>query len=428
MDPNLFDASLTGNVQLLNTLLQEDELVLDRIPLSCFKETPLHIASLRGHLDIVKIIVSKKPILAMSLDSLRRTALHLASAEGHVEIVRELLKVMNPDAWSFHDQDGRTPLHLASMNEQLDVIKVLIEVKPDLGRDLQENGETILHSCISCNRFEAMKLLSQLWSDEELAIQKDGNGNTLLHLAVVQKQIQTVKYLLEKPSIKATGNVVNGHGFTPLDVLDHCPQDLASLHVRSLLMEANFQKPKGDNHHFGPFQRSTKHKGEWMEKQRGILLLAAILVAVISFDSGLHPTGGTFTGSDDGDLGIAVQTKEDRGHLDSFLIQNTIVMVISLVFSLVLLSGIRLQNRFWLWVINVGTLYVVFFITVTFLTEIATMSPDTYVNGPTLLMCLAWMLLCILCAFIHTFFFVIWVIKKLLKARTKTRNTESVVV
>ncbi|CAH1428110.1 unnamed protein product [Lactuca virosa] len=444
MDKNLFEASLTGNVQLLNALLQEDELVLDRIPLSCFNETPLHIAASRGHLNFVKILVHKKPTLALSLDSQRRTALHLASAEGHVEIVRELLNVISPDGWRFQDQDGSTPLHLAVMNEQLEVIKVLIQAKPDLGRELHENGDTILHTCISCNRFEAMKFLSQLWNDEELATQTDRNGNTLLHLAVIQKQIQTVKYLLQKSSIRATGIIVNGHGFTALDVLDHCPQDIRALQIRSLLMEANFQRAKDNSHHFGPFQSTTESKSshtvtnlenkpkgwmsDWLEKQRGILMLAAIVMAATSFNLGLHPRGGTFTGSNDGPLGNAVQTKEEMGHFNSFLIQNTIIMVFSLMISLLFLSGIPLGNRFCLWVLNLATLCIVFLTIVTYLTEIASMSPDTWVNSTTLFMCLAWMSLCLLFGFIHTFFFVIWVIKKLLTARSKTRKNDSIVV
>nr|KAJ0202854.1 hypothetical protein LSAT_V11C500239580 [Lactuca sativa] len=439
MDKNLFEASLTGNVQLLNALLQEDELVLDRIPLSCFNETPLHIAALRGHLDFVKILVHKKPILAMSLDSQRRTALHLASAEGHVEIVRELLNVISPEGWRLQDEYGRTPLHLAAMKEQLEVIKVLIQTNPDLGRELQENGDTILHTCISCNRFEPMKFLSQLWNDEELATQTDCNGNTLLHLAVIQNQIQTVKYLLEKSSIRATGIIVNGHGFTALDVLDHCPQDIGALQIRSLLMEANFQRAKDNSDHFGPFQSTTeskyshtvtnlKNKGDWFEKQRGILMLAAIVMAATSFNLGLHPRGGTFTGSNDGPFGNAVQTKEEMGHFNSFLMQNTIIMVFSLMISLLLLSGIPLGNRFCLWLLNLATLCIVFLTTVTYFTEIASMSPDTWVNPTTLLMCLAWMSLCLLFGFIHTFFFVIWVITKLLTARSKTRRNDSIFV
>ncbi|XP_023750091.1 ankyrin repeat-containing protein At5g02620 [Lactuca sativa] len=448
MNPNLFDASLTGNVQLLNALLQEDELVLDRIPLSCFSETPLHIAALRGHLDFVKILVRKKPKLAMSLDSQRRTALHLASTEGHVEIVCELLNVMSPEGWRFHDQEGRTALQLAVMNEQLEIIKLLIQ--KDVGKELQRNGETILHTCISWNRFEAMKLLSELWNDEELAKLTDCNDNTLLHLAVVHKQIQTVTYLLQKPSVRAAGTIVNGHGFTALDILDHCPQDLGALQIRSLLMEANFLRAKDVSYSLRPFQSSTEsksseavanpeskhklgcmsrvwkwylnHNGDWLEKQRGILILAAILVAGTSFYSGLHPPGGTFINSNDGPLGNAVQTEVVMGNSTTFVIHNTIIMVVSMMIALVFLCGISLRNKFCLWVLNLASACILFYTTLTYLQEIAWMSPDSWVNAPTAYMCFAWILLCFLFAFIHTVFFGIWAIKKLLNARARKRN------
>ncbi|CAH1428119.1 unnamed protein product [Lactuca virosa] len=356
MNPNLFEASLTGNVQLLNELLQEDELVLDRIPLSCFSETPLHIAALRGHLDFVKMLVRKKPLLAMSLDSERRTALYLASAEGHVDIVCELLNVMNSDGWRFHDQEGRTALHLAVMNLQLEIIKLLIQ--KDLSKELQGNGETILHTCISWNRFDAMKLLSELWNDEELAKLTDCNDNTVLHLAVVHKQIQTVTYLLQKQSLRAAGNIVNG--FTALDILDHCPQDLSALQIRSFLIEASFLRSKDVSHSFRPFQRSTESKSSETVANPESTPKGSILVAGTSFYSGLHPPGGTFISSNDGSLGNAVQTEVVMGNSTTFVIHNTIIMVVSMMIALAFLSGISLRNKFCLWVLNLASACILF--------------------------------------------------------------------
>ncbi|KAJ0617130.1 putative ankyrin repeat-containing domain-containing protein [Helianthus annuus] len=143
MDKILFEASLTGNVQVLNELLAQDELILDRVSLTRVSETPLHIAALRGHNDFAKILLRKKPTLAMSLDSSRQTPLHLAAAAGHVEIARELLHVTSAEGCRFCDKDGRTPLYLAAKNEQLEIIKLLIETKPDICKELQDNGDTI---------------------------------------------------------------------------------------------------------------------------------------------------------------------------------------------------------------------------------------------------------------------------------------------
>ncbi|KAJ0606150.1 putative ankyrin repeat-containing domain, PGG domain, ankyrin repeat-containing domain superfamily [Helianthus annuus] len=429
MDKILFEASLTGNVQVLNELLAQDELILDRVSLTRVSETPLHIAALRGHNDFAKILLLKKPTLATSLDSSRQTPLHLAAAAGHVEIARELLHVTSAEGCRFCDKDGRTPLYLAAKNEQLEIIKLLIETKPDLCKELQENGETILHTCIFYNRFEAFKLLCQLWNeDDELAMLKDRNGNTLLHLAAGHKQVQTVKYLLQKSSIRTNKNVVNKHGFTALDVLDHCPRDFDALGIRTLLLEANVQRSK----HVKSFQTdesassqnvmsNNKPNGNWLEKQRGILILATIVVATTSFYSGLHPPGGTFTDSKDGPLGNAVKTEPDVGPFSDFVIQNTIIMVLSLMIFVVLLSGIPLRNKFCLWVLNLATLCIMFFVAVTYLVEIANMSPDTWVNGLTMIMCYAWMLLCLLFAASHTISFITWVVNKLLKARTRTK-------
>ncbi|KAJ0806729.1 putative ankyrin repeat-containing domain-containing protein [Helianthus annuus] len=192
MDKILFEASLTGNVQVLNELLAQDELILDRVSLTRVSETPLHIAALRGHNDFAKILLLKKPTLATSLDSSRQTPLHLAAAAGHVEIARELLHVTSAEGCRFRDKDGRTPLYLAAKNEQLEIIKLLIETKPDICKELQDNGDTILHTCICYNSFEAFKLLCQLWNEDELAMLTDRNGNTLLHLAAVHKQVQVL--------------------------------------------------------------------------------------------------------------------------------------------------------------------------------------------------------------------------------------------
>ncbi|KAF7123172.1 hypothetical protein RHSIM_Rhsim12G0208400 [Rhododendron simsii] len=94
MGRRLKKACLSGSVTPLEALIEEDELILNRVSSlpGFFHETPLHIAAFRGHLDFTKVLLTQKPKLATELDLLRCSPLHLASTEGHFEIVRELLQ------------------------------------------------------------------------------------------------------------------------------------------------------------------------------------------------------------------------------------------------------------------------------------------------------------------------------------------------
>nr|GEU36374.1 ankyrin repeat-containing protein ITN1-like [Tanacetum cinerariifolium] len=153
--------------------------------------------------------------------------------------------------------------------------------------------------------------------------------------------------------------------------------------------------------------------GNWLEKQRGTLMLATIMVAAVSFYSAIQPPGGTFTDYKNGHLGNA----------NSFFIMiNTIIMVISMMILVVLLSGIPLRNKFCLWVLDLATLCIVCLVTVIYLQQIAWTSPDSWVNPTTAIMCFAWISLCLLVALIHTIFFITWVVRKLTKSRRMTRN------
>ncbi|KAM5562278.1 hypothetical protein ABKV19_017479 [Rosa sericea] len=125
----LYHASVEGSVSSLNTLIQNDPLLLRRVSLTTLSETPLHLSALLGHLEFSKIILTHNPRLAKELDSSRRSPLHLASAEGHKELVQVLLLAF-PDACLFPDQEGRIPLHYAAMRGRVEVVKELTHAKP----------------------------------------------------------------------------------------------------------------------------------------------------------------------------------------------------------------------------------------------------------------------------------------------------------
>ncbi|KAF8369768.1 hypothetical protein HHK36_032208 [Tetracentron sinense] len=158
MERRLYEASLSGNVLSLNELMEKNELILDKISVTCFDETPLHVAAMRGHVDFAKAILS-------------RTDLCLA-----------------------RDQDGRTPLHPSSSERTSRRHKELVQARPEVTRVTVDRGED--SSALMCehNRLEALKLLVESETDDEFVNSKDDDGNTILHLATAKKQIE-VRFL-----------------------------------------------------------------------------------------------------------------------------------------------------------------------------------------------------------------------------------------
>ena len=53
-----YEASETGCVSLLKQLMAKDPLTLARAAVTCFNETPLHVAAMLGHLDFTKYLLT----------------------------------------------------------------------------------------------------------------------------------------------------------------------------------------------------------------------------------------------------------------------------------------------------------------------------------------------------------------------------------
>ena len=188
----LYEASMNGNVNSLKQLMAEDPLALARASVTCFNETPLHIAAMLGHVDFAKAILNHKPDMTMAIDFQGRSPLHLAAANGYNQIVNILL-LSHPNACIIRDEDGRTPLHLAVMKGQVEVIRELVTAWPEAATTKYEldHGETVLHSAVRHNRLEALKLLVECAVKEaEFINARDDYGNTVLHTATTLKQLE----------------------------------------------------------------------------------------------------------------------------------------------------------------------------------------------------------------------------------------------
>ncbi|KAL1826075.1 hypothetical protein ACET3Z_012853 [Daucus carota] len=146
MEKKLYDACLEGDVETLEILIKGDKLTLARVSLSSFfnQLTPLHLASMLGHFEFVKSLLSFKPDFARNLDLQGRSAL-FASANGYPSIVK-LLMEYDENMCRVCDEDGRTPLHLAVFKGQDECVTELLKVDSE-----SDQERTMLQLCIKYN-------------------------------------------------------------------------------------------------------------------------------------------------------------------------------------------------------------------------------------------------------------------------------------
>ncbi|GMQ11542.1 hypothetical protein CsSME_00054145 [Camellia sinensis var. sinensis] len=189
MHRRLIEAAQAGNVDLLLNLIKYDSLILHSASLA-EGETPLHIASMAGHLNFVQQILTLRPEFATELNQDGFSPLHIASANGYLEIVKELLKV-DRDMCAVRGREKRIPFHYAVIKGRIHVMKELLAASPDSVEHVTVRGETALHLAIKKNQIEGLRVLVEHIKDfkkEGVLNMKDEHGNTILHLAISGKQ------------------------------------------------------------------------------------------------------------------------------------------------------------------------------------------------------------------------------------------------
>ncbi|XP_061998946.1 uncharacterized protein LOC133716223 [Rosa rugosa] len=463
----LYEAAVAGSVSSLKRLIQKDPLILNKVSLTHFSETPLHISALLGHFDFTKAVLTHNSRLATVRDSLRRPPLLLASSEGHKETVQALLKAY-PDACLFRDQDGRIPLHYAAMRGHVEVLAELMRAKPEsVALRVLDRGYTVFHLCVTYNQLECLKLLvEEVGDNRDLLNARAGcdGGMIILELAVMLRQIETIKYLLSLPAVRAELNA--GHG-KALNMLENSPRDFVSLEIQRVLMDAGIttngrnenepQLPMPKNKSKKDKKKGRKSakklnekssKGEnWVEEKRGMLMVVATMISAMTFQATINPPGGfwqemntntTFNGASVCNVtnpcvaGTAVTSYMHPDYFNNFQFCNTVCFFFSLSITLLLISGFPLHKRLLIWLLSVAMCLTLTFLTLAF-TQ-GTMMVPKHVNSDGLTITnminissvsLFWVPLLVLVIVYHTIRLLVWLVKKLWRLIYKMMSSNS---
>ncbi|CAD7704777.1 unnamed protein product [Ostreobium quekettii] len=193
----LFNSAISGNLTRVRLLV--GQLGMDPETSNAMGWTPLNLAALSGHLDIVAYLVES----GANIETRQRwgqSPLGSAAINGHVNVVRFLMDHSPPANTSSRDSDGALPIHYASQFGFVDCLKVMLEHGADVNAVATINGWTPLHTAAAAGQAEAVELLLEWGAD---AGARDRGGRRAVDLvgmtvAVTRRQYREIGCLLER--------------------------------------------------------------------------------------------------------------------------------------------------------------------------------------------------------------------------------------
>ncbi|KAM0499222.1 hypothetical protein ACHAQF_006373 [Verticillium nonalfalfae] len=184
----LYQASRYGPADIVQLLLENH--AVDTINDTVREEvTPLHVACMNGHADIVRLLLSHGAD-ASKRCSTHQTAFGLAVYNGFAEIVRMFLECGASAEGS--DDDNFYPVHLAAQSGHLDLLHLLISHGADVTAR-SNTGRTALYLAAAGGEMAVVKTLVEMGVDVNA---RDQFGHTALVASADIGHLETVTYLL----------------------------------------------------------------------------------------------------------------------------------------------------------------------------------------------------------------------------------------
>lgn len=169
----------------------------------------LTCAAKSGDLETIQQLIDQDANINEPSDYDGKTCLHVACAEGHADVVKCLLK--RGASIYVRDRRGRTPLFDAIRNKRHVVVDLLLNVGARFEHD---DIEVARELCIAATENDVERL--RLWLKSQVNMNStDLDGRTPLHVAVLKKNIEVVRFLVYEAKVNISKTDI--FGYTPLE-------------------------------------------------------------------------------------------------------------------------------------------------------------------------------------------------------------------
>ena len=195
-EEELVDCCFKGNAVKFKQLLRFGNVDVN---LAIENGTLLFTAALRGHVAIVRELLSKPGIDVNLAQKSGGTPLFAAAQKGHVEVVRLLMEAPGIKFNLGTYLGGTTPLVVAAFKGHKDVVEILLTARNININVRQHDGATPLFTATQGNCHEIVELLVRRGANVNLGLLDD---TTPLSLAAFKGNIEVVKQLLRASDIR----------------------------------------------------------------------------------------------------------------------------------------------------------------------------------------------------------------------------------
>ena len=199
--------------------------------------------------------------------------------------------------------------------------------------------------------------------------------------------------------MKEEVNSLNKKDSTALKMLEDYPKDFNSFTIQNMLLDADGRVEKVNNASESKeitqsrntrskkWWKHLKYQGDWVEENRGSIMIVATVITTLTLQQTANPPGGVWgTGGNVTiyensniivDAGTSVIGSYDEGTYVIFMIFNAISFTASVIVTFLLISGFPIKNKFCMGLLTIALCTTLSFLVITYLSTFYMVTPSS---------------------------------------------------